>query len=73
MIGSDPTLPVSCLPSVDISQIVQVDYDLIPESSHLLQLEMPEQCVAVMLEFLEERGLLDTCPEFWTVFDRSIL
>lgn len=62
VIGADPTLPVSFLPSVDISEIVQIDYDFIPESTHLLQLEVPEQCVAVMIEFLQGCGLVDTEP-----------
>ena len=53
VIGADPTVPYSYLPAADLSGILNVDYDFLPETSHLLQLEQPEECVAVMSEFLE--------------------
>ena len=52
VIGADPTLPYSYLPTLDLSDIYGVDYDFLPEATHLLQLEQPEQCVAAMREFL---------------------
>ncbi len=52
-IGADPTQPFSFLPSVDLSDLIILDYDFIPDTTHFLQLEQPEMCVFLMLEFLE--------------------
>ena len=57
VIGADPTLPYSYLPTLDLSHILTVDYDFLPETTHLLQLEQPEECVAAMREFLEQNSL----------------
>ena len=35
-----------------------VDYDFLPETTHFLQLERPEECVAEVREFLEQNSLL---------------
>lgn len=56
-IGADPTVPNSYMPSLDIKELVLVDYDFIPETTHLLQLEEPEKCAALALEFIEGCGL----------------
>ncbi len=53
VIGADPTLPFSYLPTLDLSHILTVNYDFLPETTHLLQLEQPGECVALMREFLE--------------------
>ena len=55
IIGSDPTVPFSFLPTVDLGEILALDYDFVPESTHLLQLERPEECVAAMMPFVEGR------------------
>ena len=52
-IGADPTQPFSFLPSVDLSDLLILDYDFIPDTTHFLQLENPQECVALMLDFLE--------------------
>lgn len=52
VIGADPTLPYSFLPTFDCSDIAKVDYDFIPEATHLLQLERPRECAAAMREFV---------------------
>ena len=57
VIGADPILPYSYLPTLDLSDIMTVDYDFLPETSHLLQIEEPEQCAEATLEFLESIGL----------------
>ena len=57
VIGADPTLPYSYLPATDLSDILSVDYDFLPDATHLMQLEQPEQCVATMREFLEQEVL----------------
>lgn len=58
VIGSDPTLPYSYLPTFDLSDMVGVDYDFIPETTHMLQLQRPSECVAALREFLDAQGLL---------------
>ena len=52
-LGADPTLPFSYLPTMDLSDMLSVDYDFLPEATHLLQLERPEECAAKMREFIE--------------------
>ncbi len=54
VIGADPTLPYSYLPTLDLSHILTVNYDFLPETTHLLQLEQPEECAGLMREFLEQ-------------------
>ena len=53
IVGADPTLPYSYLPTFDLSDVIKVDYDFIPEATHLLQLERPEECAAAVREFLD--------------------
>lgn len=56
-IGADPTLDYSFIPSMDLGVLVSVDYDFVPETSHFLQLEEPEVCAALVVEFLENGWL----------------
>lgn len=55
--GADPTLPFSFLPTLDLSDILTVDYDFLPEATHLLQLEQPQACASALREFLETIGV----------------
>ena len=57
VIGADPTLPYAYLPTFDLHHIFTVDYDFIPETTHLLQLERPEECVAILRQFLDSKKL----------------
>lgn len=57
-IGADPIVPHSYMPSLDISDLQQFDYDFVPETTHLLLLEQPDVCADLALEFLESRGLV---------------
>ncbi len=57
VIGGDPTLPYAYLPTFDLSSVMSVDYDFIPEATHLLPLEEPGECVAVVREFLKRQQL----------------
>ena len=57
VIGADPILPFSYLPTLDLSDIMTVDYDFLPETSHFLQMEEPEQCAEATLEFLGSIGI----------------
>ena len=54
VIGADPTLPFSYLPTMDLSGIVSVDYDFVPEATHFLQLEQPNECAAITRDFLKQ-------------------
>ena len=53
VIGADPTLPYAYLPTFDFSDVVTVDYDFIPDATHFLQLEKPDECVAAMRQFID--------------------
>ena len=55
-IGADPTVPCSFMPSLDLSALGQLDYDFVPETTHLLLLENPEAWAALCLEFLAGQG-----------------
>ncbi len=56
-IGADPTVRSSYMPTVAFDEIMLLDYDFVPETSHLLQIEEPEKCAILALEFLEAQGL----------------
>lgn len=58
VIGADPTIPYSYLPSLDLSAIARVNYDFIPDATHFLQLEEPQECLAMMRDFLSKIGAL---------------
>lgn len=53
VMGADPTLPFSYLPTLDLSAILTVDYDFLPEATHFLQLEEPQACADAVREFVE--------------------
>ena len=53
VLGADPTLPYSYLPTLDLSHILTVDYDFLPEATHLMQIEQPAECAAAMREFID--------------------
>ena len=57
VIGSDPTMPNSFLPSTEAPELLHLDYDFVPETTHLLQLENPEACAAFTLDYLARRDL----------------
>ena len=56
VIGADPTLPYSYLPTLDLKDILEVDYDFLPDATHFLPLEKPEECVAGLRTFLKQIG-----------------
>ena len=59
VIGSDPTTPFSFMPAWDLSTMVRINYDFIPDSSHFLPLEYPAVCVDTMIDFLERNSLME--------------
>ncbi|MCY3641527.1 MAG: alpha/beta hydrolase, partial [Gammaproteobacteria bacterium] len=56
VIGSDPVAPHSFLPTVAMDEIVALNYDFVPDTTHFLQLEEPERCLAALLDFIGEDG-----------------
>ncbi len=52
VVGADPTLPYSYLPTLDLSDMLSVDYDFLPDATHFLALERPEECAAAVREFI---------------------
>ena len=52
IIGSDPLLPRSYLPTLDLSDMLNVDFDFIPESSHFLMIEKPDECCDFVRDFI---------------------
>ena len=58
VIGGDPTLPAPYLPTFDFSHVCNIDYDFLPDSTHLLQLEYPEECLKITEEFLLHNNVL---------------
>ena len=58
VLGADPTLEYAYLPTFDLSHMMTVDYDFLPEATHFLQLEKPAECVAMLRDFLEQNGLV---------------
>ena len=52
VVGADPTVPSSYLPTLDLSDILIVDYDFLPEATHFLPLEKPEECARATREFV---------------------
>ena len=45
------------MPAFDLSALDEMNYDYIPESTHLLLLEYPRECASMLVEFLETHGL----------------
>ena len=58
VVGSDPTASFTFMPSMDFDELARMNYDFLPEATHLLQLEEPERCAEITLQFLSEIGLL---------------
>ena len=56
VIGADPTLPSSFLPTMDLSGVMSVDYDFLPDATHFLQLEQPKECAKITQEYLNSIG-----------------
>ena len=57
VIGADPTLPFTYLPTFDLSHVSEVDYDFVPDATHLLQLEEPEQCAEMLRGYLATQAI----------------
>ena len=56
VIGADPTLPYSYLPTLDLSDILCVDYDFLPDATHFLPLEKPQECAELVGDYVNSLG-----------------
>lgn len=54
IVGSDPLLPFTYLPTVDLSDVLTIDFDFIPDASHYLQIEKPDKCAEYVREFVAQ-------------------
>ena len=52
VIGADPTVPYSYLPTLDLSDVTAVHYDFLPDTTHFLPIEQPQESAGVLREFL---------------------
>lgn len=57
-IGADPTLKHFFLPPCDLSGAQNVDFESVTGTTHLAQLEKPEECAALTVEFLRKTGFV---------------
>ncbi|MDE0370766.1 MAG: alpha/beta hydrolase [bacterium] len=57
VLGADPLVPYSYLPTLDLSDMLSVDYDFLPEATHFLPLEQPEQCAAIVRDYINSIGV----------------
>ncbi len=53
VVGADPTLPYSYLPTMDLSNILSIDYDFMPEASHFMIFERPDECATSVREYVQ--------------------
>ena len=58
VIGADPTMRFSFLPSTDLSTLSDLDYDFVPDLTHLLPLEAPETCASLTMRFVRQHSSL---------------
>ncbi len=54
VIGADPTMKFSFLPSTDLRTLSELDYDFLPDLTHLLPLEAPDTCASLTMEFVRQ-------------------
>ena len=52
VVDADPLTRFSFLPATDPNLSAKVGYDFIPETPHYLPLEEPEECAALLLDFV---------------------
>ena len=59
VIGSDPALPYAYAPTLDADQLVTIEFESIPGTTHYLPLEAPDECAAAVMAYLGRHGVLD--------------
>ena len=61
VIRSDPALEPD-RPKFDPRDAAGAEHEILPGTTHFLQLEKPEECVAATLEFLARQGIVESKP-----------
>ncbi len=56
VVGADPNLPHYFVPPCDLSGVASVDFRVVEGTTHLAQLERPEECARLTVEFLDRSG-----------------
>ena len=59
IVPSDPAMDPN-RPKFDFSGAAGVEHEFVPGTTHFLQLEKPEKCAAVMLDFLSRQGFVES-------------
>ena len=59
IVSSDPTSQNPDAPTFDFGD-ADVDHEFVPETTHFLQLEKPQECAVVLRRFLKEVGILES-------------
>ncbi|MXZ55751.1 MAG: alpha/beta hydrolase [Gammaproteobacteria bacterium] len=52
VVGADPVLPSSYLLTVDLSDMISVDFDFVADATHYMQIEKPELCAWYADDFI---------------------
>ena len=58
VIGADPSLRHYFLPPCDLSHAKSIDFESLPGTTHLAQLEKPEECALRTVDFLKKTGFV---------------
>lgn len=53
VIGADPTPPFPYWPTFNYAELLGMDYEFVPGTTHFLQMEKPEECVARLRRFID--------------------
>ena len=56
VVGADPSLPHYFVPPCDLTGVASVDFRTVAGTTHLAQLEQPEECARLTVEFLDRSG-----------------
>ena len=56
VVGADPNLPHYFVPPCDLTGVASVDFRIVEGTTHLAQLEAPEECARLTVEFLDGSG-----------------
>ena len=53
VIGADPSLPYPYWPTFNFAELLNMDYEFVAGTTHFLQMEKPEECVARLRAFID--------------------
>ena len=56
VVGADPNLPHYFVPPCDLTGVASVDFRIVAGTTHLAQLEKPEECARLTVGFLDGTG-----------------